>query len=148
MQRTAYDRHLCYNQTMTTHRLNPQVDTFIGSLPTWQQEVCRKVRALIHEAEPEIEEVIKRRDRPYFVQHGNVCAFQATKDHVNVFIYDPIAPDPEGLINQGQGNATARSIQIYQDAELNEQAFKNLIQTVVADNRKGGWRKFKSSSTL
>jgi hypothetical protein len=128
---------------MLSNSPNPRVDTFINSLPAWQQEVCNKVRILIHEAEPEIEETIKRGDRPYFVLNGNVCAFQATKDHVNVFIYDPIVPDPEGLINQGQSNATARSIQIYEDTELKERAFKDLLRAVIVNNRKGGWRKLK-----
>ena len=123
---------------------NPQVDAFVNHLPGWQQEVCAKVRALIHEAEPEIQETIKRGDRPYFVLNGNVCAFQATKDHMNVFIYDPIAPDPERLINQGQGNATARSIQIYEGTPLKEQAFKDLIRAVAANNRRGGWRKLNN----
>lgn len=118
-----------------------RIDAFINSLPTWQQAVCRRVRELIHEAEPEIEETIKRGDRPYFVLQGNVCAFQATKDHINVFIYDPIAPDPAHIINQGSGNATARSIQIYQNDNLNEEAFKQLIGDVAGNNRIGGWRK-------
>jgi hypothetical protein len=120
---------------------DPRVDQFISSLPAWQKELCAKVRKLIHEAEPEIEETIKRGERPYFVLQGNVCAFQATKDHLNVFIYDPIAPDPEKIINQGQGNVAARSIQIYEHDSLNKEAFKNLIKAVVKNNRAGGWRK-------
>src|SRR5581483_821892 len=107
---------------------NNQVDEYIASLPDWQQQVCRRVRELIHEAEPNIEEIIKFTNRPYFVLDGNVCALLAAKDHVNVFIYDPIAPDPEHIINQGHGNATARAIQIYENDKLNETAFKNLIK--------------------
>lgn len=125
-----------------TNRLGA-VDAYIAPLPDWQQVVCNRVRHLIHEADPEIEEVIKRRIQPYFVCQGNVAAFLATKDHVNVFIYDPIAPDPEGIINQGHGNATARAIQIYQGDTLNEKAFKNLIKAIVANNRAGGWRKLQ-----
>ncbi|HSW98932.1 MAG TPA: DUF1801 domain-containing protein [Candidatus Saccharimonadales bacterium] len=120
-----------------------QIDEFISSLPAWQQAICTEVRQLIHEAEPEVEETIKRTDRPYFVLDGNICALQATKDHVNVFIYDPIAPDPQHIINQGQGNETARSIQLYQDSLLNTAAFKALITAVANNNRAGGWRKLK-----
>lgn len=118
-----------------------EVDRFIAALPPWHGEVCARVRELIHRGDPDIDEVIKRGDRPYFVLAGNVAALQSTKDHVNVFIYDPIAPDPEGLINQGQQNRTARGIQIYPGHELNEQAFVDLIRAVVANNRAGGWRK-------
>lgn len=122
-----------------------KIDSYIRKLPTWQQKVCEEIRRLVHIAEPEIEETIKRTDRPYFTLSGNVCAFLATKDHVNVFIYDPIAPDPEKIINQGGGNKTARAIQIYEGDTLNEKAFVNLMKSVVANNRAGGWRKLQKS---
>jgi hypothetical protein len=122
---------------------NDQVSSFINSLPQWQKDICSRVRQLIHQAEPDIEETIKRGDRPFFVLNGNICAFQSTKDHINVFIYDPIAPDPEHIINQGHDNVTARSIQICQNDHLNEDAFKQLIKAVAANDRAGGWRKLK-----
>ena len=57
------------------------------------------VRDLVHEADPEVEETIKRTRQPYFVLQGNVCALLAAKDHVNVFLYDgAIVPDPEKII--------------------------------------------------
>ena len=122
---------------------NIQIDAFINSLPTWQKDLCAKVRKLIHEAEPTIKETVKRGDRPYFVLNGNVCALQATKDHINVFIYDPIVPDPQEIINQGQGNKTARSIQIYEKNVINEAALKQLVSAVADNNRAGGWRKLQ-----
>ena len=120
---------------------DPRIDDYLSKLPDWQQRICTSIRRLIHEAEPEIEETIKRTDRPYFTLNGNVCALLATKDHVNIFIYDPIAPDPAHLINQGEDNVSARAIQIYEGHELNEQAFIALIQAVANNNRAGGWRK-------
>jgi hypothetical protein len=124
-------------------KTNPDVDEYISSLSQWQQAVCQRVRDLIHQAEPDIVEEIKFKNRPYFTFEGNVCALLATKDHVNVFIYDPIAPDPSGIINQGQDNATARSIQIYEGNTVDDKAFVDLVKAVVANNRKGGWRKLK-----
>jgi hypothetical protein len=126
-----------------TNTPNAQVDAFIENLPTWQKSICTKVRQLIHEAEPEIEETIKRGDRPYFVLNGNICAFQTTKDHVNVFIYDPIAPDPRRIINQGHDNQTARSIQIYENDSIDENAFKDLVRAGANNNRAGGCIKLK-----
>jgi hypothetical protein len=123
--------------------MNPQIDAFIDALPRWQKDICVKARLLMHEAEPNIEETIKRGDRPYFVLNGNVCAFQATKDHINIFIYDPIAPDPQHVINQGHDNQTARSIQVYEGGQFNDNAFKELVHAVAENNRAGGWRKLK-----
>jgi hypothetical protein len=134
---------LCYNLAMPYVHADPRVDKFISKLPKWQKDICARIRQLIHEAEPAIEETIKRGDRPYFVLQGNVCALQATKDHINVFIYDPIAPDPGHIINQGHGNETARSIQIYENDPLNGEAFKALIKAVADNNRAGGWHKLK-----
>lgn len=82
---------------MTT---DTRIDDYIQKLPNWQQDVCRQVRKLVHLADPEIVETIKRTTQPYFTLNGNVCALLGTKDHVNVFIYDPIAPDPEYVSSQ------------------------------------------------
>ena len=118
-----------------------RVDDYINSLADWQKAICTTIRRLVHEAEPEIEETVKFTVRPYFLLNGSVCALLAAKDHVNVFIYDPIAPDPAGLINQGHDNKTARAIQIKPGESINEKAFKELIHTIADSNRAGGWRK-------
>ena len=130
---------------MPASRRDPRVDAYIDALPEWQRDVARSVRRLVHEADPEVEEVIKRSRQPYFVLHGNICALLGARNHLNVFIYDPIAPDPHGLINQGRDNATARGIQIRRDDEFDEAALLDLFRAVVANNRAGGWRKIQSS---
>jgi|SRR6476469_4413371 len=128
---------------MSTYPTDSRVDQYINALPDWQQTICRRVRDLVHAADPAVTETIKRTNRPYFTLNGNICALLAAKDHVNVFIYDPIAPDPEGIINQGQGNLTARAIQIRQGETMNEHALTNLFRAVIANNRAGGWRKLQ-----
>jgi hypothetical protein len=122
------------------YRQDPRVDDYIERLPEWQQRICRRVRDLVHEADAAVEETIKRSVQPYFVLDGNIAALLATKDHVNVFLYDPIAPDPEGIITAGDGNKTGRQIAIYRDDQLNELALLNLLRAIIANNRAGGWR--------
>jgi hypothetical protein len=129
-----------------TYIADPRVDAYIDALPIWQQAICREVRDMIHAADPDVTETIKRTNRPYFVLEGNICALLAAKNHVNIFIYDPLAPDPEGIINQGHDNQTARAIQVRQGETVNKQAFITLIQAVVANNRMGGWRTVKRNS--
>lgn len=124
---------------------DPRIDQYINTLSDWQQAVCRQVRRTVHEADPEVIETIKRTNRPYFTLNGNICALLAAKDHINIFIYDPIALDPEGIINQGKGNVTARAIQVYKGDSLNEPALLNLFKAVITNNRVGGWRKLKGS---
>jgi hypothetical protein len=124
-----------------------RVDDYISRLPDWQQAICQQVRQLVHDADPEVEETIKRSVRPYFVLQGNICALLAAKDHVNVFIYDPTVPDPHGVINQGHGNATARALQIYRNDPINQPALLEILQAVIANNRAGGWRRIQASRT-
>jgi hypothetical protein len=123
-----------------------RVDEYIGRLPEWQQAICEQVRELAHAADPEVEETIKRSVQPYFVLRGNICALLATKDHVNVFIYDPTVADPDGIINQGHGNATARAVQIYRSDVINRPALLAMFRTVIANNRAGGWRRIQASA--
>jgi hypothetical protein len=123
---------------------DPRVDSYIEGLPEWQQAICREVRGLIHDADPEITETIKYRDRPYFVLEGNVCALLAAKDHVNVFLYDgAIVPDPEGIITAGHENKTARQMAIRKDEAINAPALTAMLKQIIANNRAGGWRKLK-----
>ena len=124
--------------------IDPRITAYIQILPPWQQQICNQVRRLVHAADPEVVETIKRTRRPYFTLNGNICALLATKDHVNIFVYDPIVADPTGLINQGQKNLTARSIQVYEGDKLDETALLNLFKAVIANNQAGGWRKVKN----
>jgi hypothetical protein len=133
---------------MTRSRFDPdpRVDEYIDALPGWQQEICRRVRELVHAADPEVEETIKRRVQPYFVLEGNICALLATKDHVNVFVYDgAIVPDPEGIITGGHDNKTARTVAIYQGETMNEGALRRMFEQIIANNRAGGWRRLKKA---
>src|SRR5919202_866383 len=111
-----------------SYTADPRVDAYIDGLPDWQQAICRQVRELVHAADPEVAETIKRTDRPYFVLQGNICALLAAKDHVNVFVYDgAIVPDPEGIITAGHDNKTARTVAIRRGDELNARAFNAMI---------------------
>jgi hypothetical protein len=123
---------------------DPRVDLYIDALPEWQQAICRQVRDLVHGADYEVTETIKRTDRPYFVLQGNICALVAAKDHVNIFLYDgAIVPDPERIITSGHENKTARTVAVRQGETINAAALTAMFKQIVANNRAGGWRTLK-----
>jgi hypothetical protein len=123
---------------------DPRVDVYIEALPGWQQAICREVRDLVHAADPEVVETIKRTDRPYFVLQGNICALLAARDHVNVFLYDgAIVEDPEGIITGGHDNKTARTVAFREGEPVNAGALTAMFRQIVANNRAGGWRRIK-----
>jgi hypothetical protein len=129
------------------YQTDPRVDTYIGALPGWQQTICQQVRDLVHAADPEVTETIKRTRQPYFVLDGNICALLAAKDHVNVFLYDGgIVPDPERIITAGHGNKTARTVAVRQGETINVAALTAMFRQIIANNRAGGWRNLKAQS--
>ena len=126
------------------YETDPRVDDYIEALPDWQQAICRQVRELVHEADPQVVETIKRTRQPYFVLDGNICALLAAKDHVNVFLYDGgIVPDPEGIITAGHDNKTARTVAFRQQDTINASALIEMFRQIIANNRAGGWRTLK-----
>jgi hypothetical protein len=129
-----------------TYTADSRVDAYIEGLPEWQQAICREVRELVHAADPEVAETIKRTNRPYFVLKGNICALLAAKDHVNVFLYDgAIVPDPEGIITAGHDNQTARTVSFREGETINARALVAMFRQIIANNRAGGWRKLKQA---
>jgi hypothetical protein len=127
-----------------TYVKDPRVDAYLDGLPAWQQEICSRVRDLVHAADPDVEETIKRTVQPYFVLNGNICALLAAKDHVNVFLYDgAMVPDPEGIITAGHDNKTARTVAFRRGETINEAALVTMFRQIIANNRAGGWRQLK-----
>jgi hypothetical protein len=129
---------------MSRNNTDPRVDAYIDALPDWQRAICREVRKLVHAADRDVTETIKRTNRPYFVLQGNICALLAAKDHVNIFLYDGgIVPDPQGIITGGHGNKTARTVAVRQGEKINRRALTAMFKQIIANNRAGGWRKLK-----
>jgi hypothetical protein len=127
-----------------TYVKDPRVDAYIGRLPDWQQAICHEVRDLVHAADPDVVETIKRTDRPYFVLDGNICALLAARDHVNVFLYDgAIVPDPEGIITAGHDNKTARTVAFRKGEPVKARPLSAMFKQIIANNRAGGWRTLK-----
>jgi hypothetical protein len=131
---------------LQAYERDPRIDSYLDALPDWQRQLGQELRTLIHGADPEIVETIKRTVQPYFVLQGNVCALLAARDHVNLFLYDgAIVPDPDGIITAGHNNKTARTISFHRGEKINSHALSAMLKQIIANNRAGGWRKLKPS---
>lgn len=132
---------------MSDH-VDPRVDDYLRALPPWQIDLCRRLREVIHAADPDVQETVKRRGQPYFVLEGNVCALLAAKDHVNLFTYDgAIVPDPHGIITGGHDNSTARTIAFHEGDPVPVGPLTDMLRQIIANNRAGGWRVLKAAAT-
>ena len=107
-----------------------RVDSYVAQLNGWQRDAVVRLRALIHEAAPDIREDWKW-DTPVFVGRGNVCAIGVFADHVKVnFFKGASLPDPAGLFNAGLDAKTSRAIDLREGEldRLDEDAFRTLVR--------------------
>jgi hypothetical protein len=112
----------------------------IKELGDWRGKTLAKVRAIIHEADPEIVEEGKwvRRTSPgtpVFSHGGIVCTGETYKNVVKVtFARGAALKDPSGLFNSSLEGNVRRAIDIHEDDKVNEAALKDLIRAAVALN--------------
>ncbi len=130
-----------------TYTADPRVDAYIDTLPAWQQAICREVRELVHAADPEVAETIKRTSQPYFVlrgQHLRPAGGEGPRERVP--LRRRHRPDPEGIITGGRDNKTARTVAVRQGETINAPALTAMFRQIIANNRAGGWRQLKRES--
>lgn len=85
---------------------DPRVDAYIDKAAPFAQPILRRVREVVHEACPGVEETIKW-SRPHFMYHGLLCGMAAFKAHCAVMFWqggelESLADDPDGLGPKGR----------------------------------------------
>ena len=114
------------------------IDAKIKELADWRGKTLAQVRAVIHEADPEIIEGWKWMGSPCWSHDGLICVGNAHKDKVKLtFAQGASLPDPDKLFNNGLDGNRWRAIDLYQGDKVNERALKNLISAAIAFNLKG-----------
>jgi hypothetical protein len=112
-----------------------KIDERIAELGDWRGEKLAQVRAWIKAADPEVEETWKWRGVPVWEHAGIITTGESYKDYVKLtFAKGASLDDPSGLFNASlEGNAR-RAIDIREDDDLDETAFKGLIAEAIALN--------------
>ena len=128
---------------MTADSASKQIDERIRELGDWRGETLSRVRGLIREADPEIVEEWKwakasSPGTPVWSHDGIVCTGESYKDKVKLtFAKGASVKDPSGLFNSSLEGKVRRAIDIQEGEEIDEAAFKELIQAAVALNGEG-----------
>jgi hypothetical protein len=116
------------------------IDRRIRDLADWRGAVLRRMRQLIHEADPEIVEEWKWQKAtspgtPVWSHDGGICTGETYKQVVKLtFFHGASLPDPARLFNASLEGNTRRAIDIREDEAIEEAAFKQLIRAAVAFN--------------
>ena len=107
----------------------------------WRGQTLARLRALIQEADPEVEETVKWRKPsnplgvPVWEHAGILCTGETYKDKVKLtFANGASLDDPAGLFNSSLDGNTRRAIDVKEGEEIDGEALKALIREAVALN--------------
>ncbi len=117
------------------------IDAKIAGLGDWRGATLTKLRALIHTADPDVEEVVKWQKPsnpsgvPVWEHAGILCTGETYKDKVKLtFAKGAALADPKGLFNSSLDGNTRRAIDLFEGDSVDEAAFKALVRAAVEAN--------------
>lgn len=119
-----------------------RIDARLGNLGDWRGETLSRLRALIHEALPDVEETVKwvKATNPHGVpvwEHaGILCTGEVYGGYVKLtFARGATLADPAGLFNAGFAGGTRRAIDLREGQAVDPVAFRDLIRAAAQANR-------------
>jgi len=124
----------------TVEAASTAIDARIHALGDWRGKTLARLRELIHEADPEIEEEWKwvkptNPGVPVWSHHGGVCTGETYKQAVKLTFYRGASiKDPKKLFNSSLEGNVRRAIDFREGEKIDETAFKQLIRAAVAAN--------------
>ncbi len=117
------------------------IDLKLESLGDWRAETLKRIRALIHEADPDVVETVKwikptnPQGVPTWEHAGILCTGEVYKTYVKLtFAQGAALDDPAGLFNAGFGGGTRRAIDVREGETVDEEAFRGLVRAAVGRN--------------
>ena len=112
------------------------IDGRIEELGDWRGEMLARLRALIHQADPDVVETWKWRGVPVWEHDGMICTGETYKSVVKLtFAKGAALPDPARLFNSSLEGNTRRAIDFQKGEEVNEDALRALVRAAVALNK-------------
>jgi hypothetical protein len=111
------------------------IDGRIKELGDWRGKMLAHVRALIKQADPAVVEEWKWRGVPVWEHDGIICTGETYKAVVKLtFAKGASLSDPRKLFNSSLEGNMRRAIDIREGEEIDEGAFKKLIQAAIELN--------------
>jgi len=119
----------------TTETPAQLIDARIASLGDWRGEILARMRALIHEAVPDVVEEWKWRGVPVWSHGGILCTGETYKSVVKLtFAKGAALEDPAGLFNSSLDGNVRRAIDIHDGEVVDAATFTALVLAAAALN--------------
>jgi hypothetical protein len=139
-KRSTKSAKVAQKAAATPNSASLMIDQRVRELGDWRGSALKRMRALIHEADPEVVEEWKWAKEsspgtPVWSHNGGICTGESYKEVVKLtFFYGASLKDPAHLFNSSLEGNTRRAIDIRKDDAIEEAAFKELIRAAVAFN--------------
>ena len=134
--KTAAAKTAAKSATATSESPSRLIDARIKELGDWRGKSLARVRGLIKQAVPDVVEEWKWRGVPVWYHDGIICTGETYKAVVKLtFAKGAAVEDPNRLFNSSLEGNTRRAIDIHEDEEIDEAAFKTLIRAAAALNK-------------
>jgi hypothetical protein len=121
-----------------------QIDESLEALGDWRGRAFNRLRELIKDADPGMEEELKWKrpanpmGSPVYSHDGIVCTGAVLKNSVRLtFFKGASLKDPSKLFNFALDSRVRRAVDVREGDKINEGALKNIIREAVALNSKG-----------
>jgi hypothetical protein len=125
------------------------IDQKIAELGDWRGTTLSRVRALIHEAVPDVVEEVKWMGTPVWSHNGIICTGETYKSVVKLtFLKGASVIDPAALFNSSLEGNVRRAIDIREGEVLNAVAFRELIRAAAALNAERGTAKRRAKGAV
>ena len=120
---------------MNDQTASDKITQRIKELGDWRGEMLARVRKLIHDTDPDIEEEWKWMGTPVWSHDGIVCTGESYKQVVKLtFAKGATLADPKKLFNSSLDGNVRRAIDIHEGEKINEAAFKQLVRAAIEAN--------------
>jgi hypothetical protein len=118
------------------------IDAKIAKAGGWRAETLTRIRAIIHEACPDVVETVKWRKPsnpmgvPVWECAGMICTGETYKSAVKMtFAHGAALKDPSGLFNSSLDGNVRRAIDFHEGDSIDARALKALIREAAAFNK-------------
>jgi hypothetical protein len=112
-----------------------KIDERIAELGDWRGDLLARIRQLVKDADPGIDEEWKWRGVPCWYHDGLVCTGETYKKVVKVtFAKGASLDDPTNMFNSSLDGNVRRAIDWSEGDEIDAAAFQDLVRAAVALN--------------
>jgi hypothetical protein len=111
------------------------IDERISELGDWRGDMLGRLRAVVHDADPEVVEEWKWRGVPTWYHDGIICTGETYKEVVKMtFAKGASLDDPKGLFNSSLEGNTRRAIDFRRGDKVDTRALKALVRAAITLN--------------